>query len=260
MRDGDIKVLHQSILPPAALCPKVKAGLGGSAAVVSVVSADLPNEKMGGACSAGALGFPKVKPSVAARTGAPLVSLLAPPKTKLDGAGEGATSFFSSGFPKVNVGAAGSLLVCNDPKMEPACGAGAAVLGSPNLVKMEPLVVVVAAAASGAGLAFDVALLGVAVLSLFSSGGAGVALMDDVGAGLVGGLSSGFVTPKLKPPLFSVPEDPVPNMAPPLPPNLNPEAAAAAGWSDFLLSLAVVPNLKPPEEPPNLNPEEAAPS
>lgn len=35
-------------LPPGALCPKVKAAFGGSVAVVSLVSAALPNEKTGG--------------------------------------------------------------------------------------------------------------------------------------------------------------------------------------------------------------------
>lgn len=73
-----------------------------------------------------------------------------------------------------------------------------------------------------------------------------------------GVLSSGLVTPKLKPLLLSVLDDPVPNSAPPLVPNLNPEAAA--GGSDFFSSAEAAPNLKPSEEPPNLNPEEAAPS
>lgn len=80
-------------------------------------------------------------------------------------------------------------------------------------------------------------------------------LTDEVGVCDV--LSSGFDSPKLKPPLevlLSVLEDPVPN-TPPLVPNLNPETAA--GWSDFLSSLEAVPNLKPSVELPNLNPEEA---
>lgn len=153
-------------LPPGALCPKVKAGFGGSALVVSLVSADLPNEKMGGGASARALGFPKVKPPVVAGAGAELTSLLAPPKTKPDGAGEGVTSFFSSGFPKVNVGAAGSLFICNDPKREPACGAGAAELGSPNLANTDPLAAVVVV--SAVELAFAMVSLVVVTLSLFS--------------------------------------------------------------------------------------------
>lgn len=81
-----------------------------------------------------------------------------------------------------------------------------------------------------------------------------MALTDDavVGGGV---LSSGLVTPKLKPLLLSVLDDPVPNTTP-LVPNLNSEAAA--GWSDVFSSFEEVPNLKPSEEPPNLKPEEAA--
>lgn len=118
MRKNDNK--DTKSLPPGALCPKVKAGFGGSVLVASLVSADLPNEKIDGGGSAGALGFPKVKPPVVAGAGAELTSLLEPPKRKPDGAGEGVTSFFSSGLPKVNVGAAGSLFACIDPKREPA--------------------------------------------------------------------------------------------------------------------------------------------
>lgn len=73
------------------------------------------------------------------------------------------------------------------------------------------------------------------------------------------GLSSGFDSPKVKPPLeavFSVLEDAVPNTGPPPAPNLNPEFGA--GWSDFFSSLEAVPNLKPSVELPNLNPEEGA--
>lgn len=70
--------------------------------------------------------------------------------------------------------------------------------------------------------------------------------------------SSGFDSPKVKPPLeelLSVLDDPVPNFIPPLAPNLNPEPVA--GWSDFLSSLEAAPNLKPSDELPNLNPDEA---
>lgn len=70
--------------------------------------------------------------------------------------------------------------------------------------------------------------------------------------------SSGFESPKVKPPLeglLSVLDDPVPNTIPPPVPNLNPEPAA--GWSDFLSSLEADPNLKPSDELPNLNPDEA---
>lgn len=71
-------------------------------------------------------------------------------------------------------------------------------------------------------------------------------------------LSSGFVCPKVKPlfeALLSVLDDPVPKTIPPLVPNLNPESAA--GWSGFLSSPEVVPNLKPSDEFPNLNPDDA---
>lgn len=70
--------------------------------------------------------------------------------------------------------------------------------------------------------------------------------------------SSGFDSPKVKPPLeelLSVLDDPVPNIIPWVVPNLNPEPAT--GWSDFLSSAEAVPNLKPSDELPNLNPEEA---
>lgn len=70
--------------------------------------------------------------------------------------------------------------------------------------------------------------------------------------------SSGFDSPKVKPPLeelLSVLDDPVPNTIPPLAPNLNPEPEA--GCSDFLSSLEAAPNLKPSDELPNLNPDEA---
>lgn len=83
-------------------------------------------------------------------------------------------------------------------------------------------------------------------------------LTDEVVVVVVYVLSSGFDCPKVKPPLealLSVLDDPVPNIIPPLAPNLNPETAA--GWSDFLSSLEAVPNLKPSDELPNLNSEDA---
>lgn len=128
---------------------------------------------MAGGGSAGALGFPKVKPPVVAGAGAELTSLPAPPNTKPDGAGEGLASFFSSGFPKVNVGAAGSLFMCIDPKREPACGAGAAEVGSPSLANTEPLAAVVVVGVGvvvvpAVELVFDMVSLVVATLSLFS--------------------------------------------------------------------------------------------
>lgn len=88
-----------------------------------------------------ALGLPKEKPPEVA--GAASVSLLAAPKRKADGAEEAAASFFSSGFPKVNVGAAGSLSACEDPNTEPPCGVMVTELGSPNLENTDPVVVFV---------------------------------------------------------------------------------------------------------------------
>lgn len=132
--------------------------------VVSLVSAALPNEKTGGGCS-GALGFPKVKPPLVAGAGAAFTSLLAPPKTKPDGAGDWAASF-SSGFPKLKVGAAGSF-VGNDPKIELACGAGGAG-DLPNLANTEPLVAaVVVVLVLAVELASDTLSFGV-TMSLFS--------------------------------------------------------------------------------------------
>lgn len=98
--------------------------------------------------------------------GAAFTSLLAPPKTKPDAAGDGAASF-SSAFPKAKVGAAGSF-VGNDPKIELACGAGAAG-DSPNLAKMEALVgaVVVVMVVLAGELASDALSFGV-TLSLCS--------------------------------------------------------------------------------------------
>lgn len=68
--------------------------------------------------------------------------------------------------------------------------------------------------------------------------------------------SSGFDSPKVKPPLeelLSVLDDPV-AISPRVVPKLNREPAT--GWSDFLSSAEAVPNLKPSDELPNLNPEE----
>lgn len=127
-------------------------------AVVSLVFAALPNEKTGGGCS-GALGFLKVKPPLVAGAGAAFTSLLAPPKTKPDGAGDWAASF-SSGFPKVKVGAAGSV-VGNDPNIGLACGTE--VVGDlPNLANTETLVaavVVLAVELASDTLSFVVTLL-----------------------------------------------------------------------------------------------------
>lgn len=242
----------------AAFCPKVNVGFGASEVLVSLFSAGLPKVKAGGAgCSAGALGLPKVKPPGAAAAGgagAASASLLAAPKTKVDGAGEAALSFFSSGFPKVNVGAAGSLPACKDPNVELTFGVLAANFGTPSLSNTEPFVVVVV-------LAFvDVVSFEDSVLSLFSCE-EGVEVTEEEDVVVVAGsdvFSSGFDRPKVKPTLeelLSVLDDPVPNAIPPLTPNLKPEPAA--GWSDFLSSLEETPNLKPSEELPDLNPDEA---
>lgn len=125
-----------------ALCPKVKEGFGASAVEVSLLSAGLPKLYAGGGCSVGALGLVKEKPPEVVGAGAASASLLPAPKTKADGAEEAAASFFSSGFPKVNVGAAGSLSACKDPNVEPPCGVVVAKLGSPNLPNTDPVVVV----------------------------------------------------------------------------------------------------------------------
>lgn len=243
-----------------ALCPKVKDGFAASAVDVSLLSAGLPKVNAGGGCSVGALGLQKEKPPVMADAGAASVSLLAPPKTKADGADGAAASFFSSGFPKVNVGAAGSLSACNDPNVEPPGGPAVAKVGAPNLPNTDPAVVVAVAE-----LVFvDVVLLDDATMSLFSSEEAeGVNVTDEdevveVAVVVSDVFSSDFDSPKVKPPfeaLLSVLDEPVPNIIPPPVPNLNPEPAA--GWSDFLSSLEATPNLKPSDELPNLNPEEA---
>lgn len=130
------------MISPVAFCPKVKEGLGASAVVVSHFSADLPKLNMGGGCSVGTLGLPKEKPPEVAGTGAVSTSLLAAPNRKAEGAGEGATSFFSSGFAKVNVGAAGSLFACKDPNVGPPFGVLVTIVGSPNLPNTDPAVVV----------------------------------------------------------------------------------------------------------------------
>lgn len=133
----------------AALCPKLKEGFGASAVDVSLLSAGLPKGNVGGGCSVGALGLPKEKPPVAGAGAASASLLAAPPKRKGDCAEEAAASFFSSGFTKVNVGAAGS------PNVEPPCVVVVAKLGSPNLPNTDPVVVVVVAVEFGAVVSFD---------------------------------------------------------------------------------------------------------
>jgi len=196
------------------------------------------------------------KPPKPAGAGAESVSLLTAPKTKADGAGEAAASLFSSGFPKVKVGAAGSLPAGKDPNEELTFGELVAKVGSPNLPNTDPFVVLLAVVA----LVFvDVVSFDDVALSLFPcEEGGGVKLTEGEVVVVVSDVfSSGLDSPKVKPPLeelLSVLDDPVPNAIPPPTPNLNPELAA--GWSDFLSSLEAVPNLKPSEELPNLNPDE----
>lgn len=134
-------------LTPVALCPKVKEGFGASTVPVSLFSAGFPNGYGGGGCCVGALGLLKEKPPVEAGAGASSASLLPAPKTKAEGAkaAAAALSFFSSGFPKENVGAAGSLSAFMLPNVVPPCGVVVVVvdakLGSPNPPKTEPAVV-----------------------------------------------------------------------------------------------------------------------
>lgn len=84
-------------------------------------------------------------------------SLLAPPKIKADEAG--AASFFSAGFPKVNVGAGVSFSAVSDPKV-----AGPDVVEVAKLPNNEPEVGSVTMAA----LLSDTAVVEGAGLSLFS--------------------------------------------------------------------------------------------
>lgn len=229
----------------AVLCPKVKTGFGGSVVDGSLLSAGLPKVKVG--ASAGAEALPKEKPPVEAAALAGSASLLAAPKMKADGTGEG--SLFSAGFPKVNAGAGVSFSAGRDPKVvapevvevakppntDPEVGSlGREVLLSDSVV------------VEGAG------------LTLFSVvGGEGVKPTVAEVEVLSVLFSSGFDSPNVKPPLdelFSVIEEPVPKTIPPLLPNLKP---VAAGSSVFFSSVDVVPNLIPSEGTPNLNPEEA---
>lgn len=235
-----------------ALCPKEKVGFGASAVDASLLSAGFPKVKVGADSSVGALGLLKAKPPEAA--GAESTSLLAAPKRKLDGT-EGADASFSSGFPKVKVGATASLFACKDPNVELPCDV--AKLGSPSRLNTEPGVVV----AVVVELVFvDAVSFNDASLSFFSIEGEGeVKVVEDKGVVVAFDvLSSCFDTPKEKPPLeelLSVLDDPIPNTIPPLAPNFEPEPAA--GCSDFLSSLEAAPNLKPSDELPNLNPDEA---
>lgn len=150
------------------------------------------------------------------------------------------------------MGTAGSVAVGKDPKVEPPCVALVAKFRSPNLENTDPAVVDFVVVE----LVFvDVVSCDDVVTSFFTSeeeGGVKVAEAEEVVV-VSDVFSSGFDSPKVKPPLeelLSVLDDPVPNTIPPLTPNLNP--APAAGWSDFLSSPG-----PPPNELPNLKPDEA---
>lgn len=118
----------------------MKEGLGASAAAgVSLFSAVLPNKDEGCAAAAATLGLSKMKPPN--EGGAAAATAVAAPPSLAAAPNRGAgASFFSSGFPKVKVGAAES----EDPKVVPPGGV-AVVLGSPNLLNtdVEEVVVVV---------------------------------------------------------------------------------------------------------------------
>lgn len=151
---------------PVALCLKVKEGFEADVSFFSAgFSAGFPNVKAGGGCSVGALGLLNEKPPVKACVES--ASLLAAPKRKVAGAEEVATSFFSSGLPKVNVGAVASLAACEVPRVVTTCGVLVAKLGSPNLPNTDPAAaaVVVVVALVFVDTAF---LLDDALLSLFS--------------------------------------------------------------------------------------------
>lgn len=187
------------------------------------------------------MGVLNEKPPVEAGAGA--ASLLAAPNINEDGA-DGVGSLFSSGFPKVNVGAAfTSFSDVKDPKVAPP-----GVVEEVKLPNIEDVLVadVLTLVEDGAG------------LSLFSCEDPAKVTVDGVEL-LSVDFSSGFDCPNVKPPLvelLSVLVEPVPKFIPPLVPNLNPELAA--GGSDVLSLLEAVPNLKPSEEVSNLNPDEGA--
>lgn len=243
------------------VCPKVKVGFGASAEVVSLLSAGLPKANTGAGGCVCEPSLPKENPPVEGAAGAASASLLVPPKTKADEA-EAADSFFSSGFPKVNVGALGCLSVCTEPNVAPPCGVVVvevvvAKLGSPSLPKTEPVVLVVVVDKL---VSVDVMLEDV-TLSLFSSEETGGVMLteDEVVVVVVSDVfSSGFAIPKVKPlldELLSLLDNPVPNTIPPL--VLNLDQPAAGSGSDFLSSEGAAPNLKPSDELPNLNPDVA---
>lgn len=200
--------------------------MGASAAAgVSLFSAVLPNKDEG--CGADALGLSKTKPpNEDGAAAAAAAAVATPPLAAAPNRGVGA-SFFSSGFPKVNVGAAAA---SEDPKVAPPGGVEVVRLGSPNLLVEE-------------------------LLSLFSWD-KGVKLTvegEAAAAAATDGLSSDLDSPKVKAPLGALSSATRGQKATVL-------GEALSDGSDFFSSLAAVPNLKPPDEPPNLNPEDGAAS
>lgn len=112
-------------LVSVALCPKLNEGLGASAAGVAATSAGLPKLKLGLSCSFGGSGLLKEKPPKEG-AGEASDSLLAAANRNpevIDGAS------FTSGFPKVNEGAAGSFSA-GAPKAEPPRDAAVVELDS----------------------------------------------------------------------------------------------------------------------------------
>lgn len=196
--------------------------------------------------------MPKEKPPEI--TGAGSASLLALPKRKVDGgevagAGAGASFFSSSGFPNVNVGAAGFFSAGREPNVGPPGGVEAARAGVANTE--EAAVVVVSVAAPS-------------LPPLFSREEAGAATATDAdeAAASCNVLSSGLGRPKLKDvleePLLSALDEPAANEISPPDPNLKP--AGAASCSGFLSSPGAIPNFKPSVEALNLKPSEVLPS
>lgn len=81
----------------------------------------------------------KEKPPTVAGAGVASGSLLEELNKNVEAAAEEVASFFSSGLPKLNAGAAGSISADDvDPKVEPPSGAVVVKLGSPSCPNTEP--------------------------------------------------------------------------------------------------------------------------
>lgn len=230
-------------LVSVALCPKLNEGFGVSAAGVAATSGGLPKVKLGLSCSLGGSGLLKEKPPKDG-AGEASGSLLAAENRNPEVI-EGAS--FTSGFPKVNEGAAGSFSA-GAPKAEPPRDAVAVELDSVGVPN------------TGADVVLTLATAVVeASLLLFSWEAAPKLKAEDGSVVVVGAaavLASDVDCPKVKPPpegLLSMVSAPMPKAM--LPPNLKP--APMVGGSAFLsLSTAVEesPNLKLSVEAPNLKP------